>query len=104
MLPAMVNEIALSRLPSFIYSTLPKYSPTRLGVVTENDVPDKMALKEVKKLTCCILCIETFHLNASIPQLTIINRNTAIKLNNNGLPNEALIVCHDLSRSGWRRS
>src|SRR5687767_12791843 len=51
MLPVIVNEIAFSRLPSFIYNTLPKYSPTRLGVVTENETPDKTALKAVKKST-----------------------------------------------------
>ena len=51
-LPAMVREIAFSLFPSFMYKTLPRYSPTRLGVVTENEVPDKIALNAVKKLTC----------------------------------------------------
>ena len=48
MLPAMVSEMALSLFPSFMYNTLPMYSPTRLGVVTEKEVPDKIALKAVK--------------------------------------------------------
>ena len=55
MLPVIVKEIAFNLFPSFMYNTLPRYSPTRLGVVTENETPDKTALNAVIKLTFCIL-------------------------------------------------
>ena len=36
----MVREITFSLLPSFMYKTRPRYSPKRLGVVTENETPE----------------------------------------------------------------
>ena len=51
MLLEIVSETARSRLPSSMYKTLPKYSPIRLGVLTENETPDNIALKDLEKLT-----------------------------------------------------
>jgi hypothetical protein len=50
-LPTMVREIVFNRLPSSIYSTLPRYSPTRLGVLTEKETPDSTARNAFKKPT-----------------------------------------------------
>jgi hypothetical protein len=35
----------------FMYKILPRYSPILLGVLTENETPDKIALNDRKKLT-----------------------------------------------------
>jgi len=51
MLQTMVSEIAFKRLPSSIYKILPKYSPTRFGVVMENETPENIAFKDLLKLT-----------------------------------------------------
>lgn len=44
-LHTMVTAIAWMRLPSFMYSILPIYSPIRLGVKNARVVPVNMALK-----------------------------------------------------------
>ena len=50
MLPTIVREITRRRLPSSIYKILPRYSPILLGVLTENETPDKIALNDLEKL------------------------------------------------------
>lgn len=77
MLPAMVREIAFNRLPSFMYNTRPRYSPTLLGVVTEKDTPDKTALQAVKKLIGCMRRTTSIHFTDSIDQLAIMPINIA---------------------------
>ena len=49
MLLVIVSETARNRLPSSMYKTLPKYSPIRLGVLTEKETPDNIALNDLKK-------------------------------------------------------
>src|SRR5690606_27281136 len=78
-LPVIVRDIAFSLLPSFMYSTLPRYSPTRFGVVTEKETPDNTARKAVKKSTCCTLLTASFHLKVSNDQLSSIRKNTATR-------------------------
>jgi hypothetical protein len=34
-----------------MYKIRPRYSPILLGVLTENETPDKIALKDLEKLT-----------------------------------------------------
>lgn len=57
----------------FKKSTLPAYSPIRLGVNTLIVTPANTALKEVNKLMFSILVISIFHLMLSSNQLTGIN-------------------------------
>ena len=97
----IVSEITLKRLPSSIYRTLPKYSPVRLGVVTEKDTPEKMAFNDLKKPTGCTFCTDIFHFNASSDQFANIKTKTRIKLNTLASRKEAFILTHDSSRCGW---
>ena len=46
----IVSEITRRRLPSSMYKILPRYSPILLGVLTENETPDKIALNDLEKL------------------------------------------------------
>lgn len=51
MLPRIVREMTRNLFPSFINNTLPAYSPIRLGVVTENETPERIALNDFKNDT-----------------------------------------------------
>src|SRR5258705_2796732 len=78
-LPTIVMEIVFNLFPSSMYNTRPRYSPTRLGVLTENETPDSTALNALKKLTFCIFFTDIFHLIASMDQLTNIRTITATR-------------------------
>lgn len=79
MLPSIVSEITFILFPSRIYKTRPRYSPTRFGVVTENETPEKIAFNAVKKLTGCTFDTDNFHFNASSDQFTNMSINTSMK-------------------------
>ena len=99
-LPTIVIEIVRRRFPSFIYRTRPRYSPTRLGVLTEKESPDNIALNAFRKLISCTALTEIFHLNASIDQLAIIKSITAARFQINGLLSAERIDCQAFSRLG----
>ena len=97
MLPAMVKEIALMRLPSSMYKIRPPYSPIRLGVSMVTLQPDKTDLKARHKEKCCTCCTNTCHFLASIPQFNSINSIT-----NQNFPcaQPVLIWAQRMARSG----
>ena len=100
MLPAMVNDIALMRLPSSIYKMRPPYSPIRLGVSMVTLQPDKTDLKARHNENCCTCCTNTCHFLASIPQFTSINSRTS---QNFPCAQPVLICAQRNARSGcWR--
>jgi hypothetical protein len=69
--------MVFKRFPSGKYMILPKYSPTRLGMVTENATPESVALNADKNEIGYIVFMVCFHFHASSPQL--INISTKAK-------------------------
>src|SRR5579875_2632108 len=86
-----VSGMVFRRLPSGRYNTRPTYSPMRLGVLTEKETPDNIALYADKNLMGYILLTANFHFQASRPQLANINNITAIKLKARKDWNDSLI-------------
>jgi len=70
----------------------------RLGVVMENETPEKIAFNDLKKVTGCMPCTDIFHFKASSDQLKNIRMKTRIKKIILVSLKEALIFCHDSSR------
>jgi len=72
-----------------------------LGVVIENDTPEKIAFNDLAKLTGCTLCTDIFHFIASNDQFTNIKTMTRKKLIILVSVKEVLIFSHESSRCGW---
>ena len=75
MLPIKVINMAFHGFATFNINTLPKNSPTLLGVKLLTLMPANMALKERRKLIFSTFAIMYFHFNASKLQFTSIKIN-----------------------------
>src|SRR5665213_735442 len=77
MLPAIDNEIACKRLPSFTYKILPPYSPILLGVFNDKANPLNTDLYALKKGILSKGLSNTCHFRASSPQFKNANKITS---------------------------
>lgn len=102
-LPTKVSVTALILLPSFMYNTLPTYSPEPLGVFIAREMlnPDKIALNDRKKLMGWMWLINTFHLSASQLQLANMSSMTKIAFQPCSPWMPSFILSRELCKSGW---
>jgi hypothetical protein len=69
-------------------------------VVTANDTPEKIALKDLLKVIGCTCCTDNLHFHASRDQFKNINIKTANRFTIPGLLKEVLIFNQACSRFG----